>query len=74
VIGVLGCNIDSLLGATIQAIYKCPSCGTLMEKKISCCGQPLKHYRGIKFIDNNAVNLLSTMFGAIIPIILYFYI
>lgn len=69
-VGFLSCNFDSLLGATIQVAYKCKVCGKMTEKKIHC-GQPTEYYKGIRFIDNNVVNFLSTLFGALIVILLF---
>jgi len=66
-VGVLGCNFDSLLGATVQAVFKCQVCGKMMEEKIHC-GRPAEYSKGIKFIDNNVVNLVSTIFGALVAI------
>jgi uncharacterized protein (TIGR00297 family) len=61
--GFLGCTFDSLLGATVQAKYKCPVCGRETENKIHC-GQPSLNVRGNKTVDNNVVNFISTVFGA----------
>ena len=69
-VGFLGCNFDSLLGATVQATYKCQVCGTITEKKTHC-EQPAKFHKGIKFIDNNVVNFLSTIVGTLTAILLY---
>lgn len=62
VAGLIGCNVDSLLGATIQAVYRCPACGERTEERRHC-GQPTIHVKGRRIIGNNTVNLLSTIFG-----------
>lgn len=67
--GFLGCNFDSLLGATIQSLFICQVCGNLTEKKIHC-GLPTEYSTGIKFIDNNMVNIISITFGAFLAIII----
>ena len=72
-IGFLGCNLDSLLGATIQIVRKCKVCGKVTEKKIHC-KQPAEYSKGIKFIDNNMVNFISTIFGAVFVILTYPYV
>ena len=56
--GFLGSIIDSILGSAIQVKYKCEKCNKITEKK-EHCGKKTNYYRGIKWIDNNLVNLLS---------------
>ncbi len=68
--GFMGSTFDSLLGATVQALYRCQVCGTLTEKRAHC-GATTKHFSGNQFIDNNVVNLLTTAFGGISAIILH---
>ncbi|OYT71884.1 MAG: hypothetical protein CFK49_03405 [Armatimonadetes bacterium JP3_11] len=58
--GVLGMFLDSLLGATIQARFRCHTCGAAIERR-RCCNATAHPIRGIPWIDNNAVNLLSTL-------------
>ncbi len=71
---VSGVTADSLLGASVQALYRCPECGTLTEKRYCCRETQL--IRGIGRMDNNAVNMISgfvaALFGGgIAAIILY---
>ena len=56
--GFLGSIIDSLLGASIQVKYQCKKCKKITERK-EHCGIKTNYDRGIKWIDNNLVNLLS---------------
>ena len=72
-VGFLGCNFDSVLGATVQVVYECQICGKITEKKIHC-GQPTVYSKGIRFIDNNVVNLASTIFGALVAILAHSYV
>lgn len=58
---LLGNFFDSLMGATIQVIYKCSVCEKLTEKKIHC-QKDTYYYKGIKLIDNDAVNFVSVLF------------
>lgn len=58
--GMWGMFLDSLLGATIQARFRCHTCGAAREKR-RCCNAPAQPVRGIPWIDNNAVNLISTL-------------
>lgn len=57
---LLGNFFDSLMGATIQVIYKCSVCEKLTEKKIHC-QKDTYYYKGIKLIDNDAVNFVSVL-------------
>lgn len=72
-VGFLGCNFDSLLGATVQAAFKCQVCGKITEGKAHC-GRPTKHFKGIRLIDNNVVNFASTIFGALVAMFFFPYI
>jgi uncharacterized membrane protein len=56
--------LDSLLGATLQARYRCALCGATGEHPV-CCGAPARRVRGIRTVDNNAVNAISTALAAI---------
>lgn len=58
--GVGGMLLDSLLGATVQARFQCLTCGTTTEQR-RCCNATAQPIRGIPWIDNNAVNLISTL-------------
>lgn len=72
--GVLATNLDSFLGSTIQAKYKCIHCKMRLEKKAIHCNKSMIQDKGIPIIDNNVVNLLGAMVGALISatfVILY---
>jgi len=58
--GALGSLIDSALGATVQAQYRCPSCGRKTEKPVHC-GTAAELTRGFPWLRNDAVNLISTL-------------
>ena len=66
----VGSIFDSVLGALIQAKFKCEKCGELTEKRTHC-DMPTVKCSGVSFITNDAVNLFSTLFSALITI-LYF--
>lgn len=68
---LLGEHVDSLLGATIQAIYFCPKCQKETERRIHTCGTESKALRGVLFMTNEMVNLLSTGTAALISAGLY---
>ena len=68
--GFLGCTFDSYLGATVQANFKCAICGKDTEKK-NHCQQSTLHIDGNIIIDNNMVNLISTIFGGSIAFLIH---
>lgn len=55
---ILGVALDSVLGGTMQALYRCPVCGAESEKRM-CCGENSVVVRGFRHIDNDAVNLIA---------------
>ena len=63
--GLLGTIADSVLGATLQARYHCSSCGRTTECARHRCGALAPHVSGIRWIDNDVVNLAATTVGAI---------
>jgi uncharacterized protein (TIGR00297 family) len=64
--GVLGATIDSILGATVQAIYFCPQCAKETERHpLHTCGTHITHRRGWRWLDNDLVNLICSFVGAV---------
>jgi uncharacterized protein (TIGR00297 family) len=68
--GFAGSIADSILGASVQAVYFCPVCGVETENRIHRCGTEAKRIRGIGVINNDVVNILATLTGAIAAAIL----
>lgn len=62
--GLAGSLFDSLLGATVQAIYRCDRCGVETERLIHRCGQPTRLVRGQRWLNNDWVNFLAAVAGA----------
>lgn len=65
----MGGIFDSILGSSVQVKYKCKKCKIITEKKIHC-GYETKYYKGIRWIDNDIVNLFSNLFSFLVLIIL----
>jgi uncharacterized protein (TIGR00297 family) len=64
VAGLLGALFDSLLGATVQAIYYCPSCQKETERNPTHgCGATTTQIRGWTWLDNDWVNFACGAFG-----------
>lgn len=64
--GLAGSFLDSLLGATLQGIYWCPTCGRETERLVHRCGSPTRLHRGWGVMSNDLVNLLATLAGAVV--------
>ena len=64
--GVAGSLFDSLLGATVQAIYTCPACAKETERHpVHTCGTPTVPLRGWRWLDNDGVNFGASLVGAV---------
>ena len=70
--GLVGCSVDSFIGATVQGIYRCSVCKKITENRRHC-GSPSIPLRGHKAIDNNVVNLIATIFGAAFAVFVMFF-
>jgi uncharacterized protein (TIGR00297 family) len=64
--GIAGSLVDSVLGAAWQAVYRCPRCGVETEQRVHHCGATAELARGLRWLDNDAVNALSTAAGALV--------
>jgi uncharacterized protein (TIGR00297 family) len=69
--GLAGSLFDSFLGATIQAMYYCPTDKKETEKHpLHTCGTPTVHIRGWKWLDNDWVNFSCGALGVIAALFL----
>jgi uncharacterized protein (TIGR00297 family) len=68
--GLAGSLFDSLLGATVQAMYFCPTDHKETEKHpLHTCGTPTFHIRGWPWLDNDWVNFACGAFGVIVIVL-----
>jgi uncharacterized membrane protein len=69
--GFLGSLFDSLLGATVQGIFYCARCQVETEKEIHGCKLRTSHVRGRRWLNNDMVNFISSLCGAMVAIVLW---
>ena len=70
--GLAGSFIDSLLGATVQAVYYCPACQKETEHHpFHNCGSPTSHIRGWRWLNNDLVNLACSACGALVCLVFF---
>jgi len=60
-LGAAGMVADSVLGATVQGRYTCPTCDTVSERRRHRCGTRTSLAGGIGWVDNDVVNGLATV-------------
>jgi uncharacterized protein (TIGR00297 family) len=68
--GFAGSLADSLLGALWQRQNFCTNCQTITEQTIHTCGVHTEHRSGFAWLDNESVNFLATLTGALTAAIL----
>lgn len=66
--GLAGSLFDSLMGATVQAIYYCDHCGKETEKTLHVCGIPTRRIRGWNWLNNDLVNFTSSIVGSVVAV------
>ncbi|MCX6767222.1 MAG: DUF92 domain-containing protein [Candidatus Micrarchaeota archaeon] len=64
--GLVGSLADSLFGATVQVMYRCPKCRKETERRIHKCGSATRRLRGFDWFDNDVVNLASSIAGGLV--------
>ncbi len=70
--GFIGGVIDSLLGGLVQASYRCVVCHKATEKRMHC-NSPTEYVKGISWIDNDAVNFISSFLAGLLAYFLVYY-
>jgi uncharacterized protein (TIGR00297 family) len=69
--GLTGSAFDSVLGATVQGIWRCPRCEQQIETRVhAACGAPATLVRGLSWLDNDGVNGVMTTAGAAVGYVL----
>ncbi|MBE2233458.1 MAG: DUF92 domain-containing protein [Anaerolinea sp.] len=66
VAGLVGSLFDSLLGASVQRIYWCDHCEKETERQVHGCGGRTRPLRGWSWMNNDMVNLLSSLVGGLL--------
>jgi len=70
--GLLASFVDSLLGATVQAQYRCPNCDHLTERHPThTCGTTTVLVSGWRWLGNDQVNFVISVAGAGIATLLW---
>ncbi len=68
--GLAGTLTDSVLGATLQAQFHCTGCGKTTERRDHCSASTT-HVRGLRWMNNDVVNLACAVAGGVVAILFY---
>ncbi len=69
--GVIGSLVDSIVGATLQRQQWCERCGKTTERLVHSCGTTTQPAGGLSWVNNDMVNALSSLSGAVVGAILF---
>jgi len=67
--GIAGALADSVIGALWQGRRWCTRCQATTERSVHSCGGATEHAGGARWLDNDAVNLLSGVVGAAVALL-----
>ncbi|MFQ6676811.1 MAG: DUF92 domain-containing protein [Fidelibacterota bacterium] len=68
VAGFMGSLFDSILGGSVQSMFRCVVCNHETEKRIHC-QSPTHHLRGFQWLDNDGVNFANTIVGVLVILV-----
>jgi uncharacterized protein (TIGR00297 family) len=66
--GLIGSLCDSILGATVQAIYWCDACQKETERQVHRCSAQTRLLRGWRWMGNDLVNFIASAAGALVAV------
>jgi uncharacterized membrane protein len=69
IFAIISTIIDSVIGAALQAGYKCEVCGIITEKE-SHCSKKTKLVKGFPIINNDMTNFISILIASSIYLFL----
>lgn len=69
--GLAGALADSVIGAVAQERRRCPKCDAPTERDVHDCGTDTVPAGGLAWLDNDAVNALSTGIGALASFVVW---
>ena len=69
--GFGGSIADSVFGATLQERFRCDACNEPTERAIHICGTSARRAGGIRWVNNDVVNLLATFTGLLLGVLFY---
>ncbi len=72
--GLAGSLFDSLLGATVQRVYYCEIRQKETEKKLNPLGELNNPLRGWAWMNNDMVNMLSSIIGGTLSILFFLFL
>lgn len=71
VCGVLGSSVDTILGATLQARFRCVTCGARSEDPGDHApGHGMRRISGMTWMTNSMVNLVSALASGLVAFLL----
>ena len=68
--GVAGSTIDSILGAALQSRRWCDRCDRITERRVHRCGALTRHRGGLRWLDNDVVNFVTSAAGGLFAMLL----